>query len=297
MHHDVIIIGGSFAGLSAALYIARTRRSACVLDTRSPRNRFAPHAHGFLAQDGQSPQDILTTARSQVAAYPTVSLMDGRAVSATREEGRFNITLATGEVMSSNLLILAFGVRDELPDIPGLAERWGHSVLHCPYCHGYEFAGQRLGVLYTSPMSFHQPLLIAEWGSTTLYLNGHPEPDPESRAKLEARGVEIEAARIEVLHGADRTLSGLELEGGRRVAIDALYVGSRTHLNSDIAQQLGCEVEDGAFGKVIRVNEMKETTVPGVFAVGDITRSAHTIAWASTDGVTAALAAHRSMIM
>lgn len=297
MHHDVIIVGGSFAGLSAALYIARTRRSVCVLDAHSPRNRFAPHAHGFLTQDGHSPQDILTTARSQVAAYPTVSLMEGCVVSAAREENRFRVTLATGEVMRSNLLILAFGVRDELPNIPGLAERWGHSVLHCPYCHGYEFAGQRLGVLYTSPMSFHQPLLIAEWGPTTLYLNGHSGPDPESRAKLEARGVEIEPTRIEILHGAGRTLSGLGLEDGRRVAADALYLGSRTHLNSDVAQQLGCEVEDGVFGKVIRVNEMKETTVSGVFAVGDITRSAHTIAWASTDGVTAALAAHRSMIL
>ncbi|KQR18855.1 NAD(P)/FAD-dependent oxidoreductase [Deinococcus sp. Leaf326] len=297
MHHDVIIVGGSFAGLSAALYIARTRRSVCVLDTHSPRNRFASQAHGFLTQDGQSPRDILNTARSQVAAYPTVSLKDGQAVSATREESGFSITLATGEVMSSHLLILAFGVRDELPDLPGLGERWGHSVLHCPYCHGYEFASQRLGVLYTSPMSFHQSLLIAEWGPTTLYLNGHPGPDPESRAKLEARGVEIEPARIEVLHGAEKTLSSLELEGGRRVPIAALYLGSRTHLNSDIAQQLGCELEDGAFGKVIRVNEMKETTVPGVFAAGDITRTAHTITWANTDGVTAALSAHRSMIM
>lgn len=296
MHHDVIIIGGSFAGLSAALYMARTRRSVCILDAGAPRNRFAPHAHGFLTQDGRVPRDILVTARTQVAAYPTASFIKGSAANAAQGERGFIVTLATGETVSSTTLILAFGVRDELPDIPGLAERWGKSVLHCPYCHGYEFAGQRLGVLYTSPMSLHQPLLIAEWGPTTLYLNGHPGPDQELGSRLQDRGVQIEPAPIEALHGDDGNLSAIELQGGRKVELNALYLGSRTQLSSDIAQQLGCEVEDGMFGKVIRVDEMKATTVPGVFAVGDITRSAHTIAWASADGVMAALAAHRTLI-
>ncbi|HEU4521431.1 MAG TPA: NAD(P)/FAD-dependent oxidoreductase, partial [Thermoanaerobaculia bacterium] len=138
MRHDVIIIGGSFAGLSAAMYIARGRRSVCVIDTGAPRNRFAQHSHGFFGQDGSEPGAMLVTARTQVAAYPTVSFIDGKAVKAERTAHGFSVTLATGETLESTKVVLAYGVSDELPSIPGLAERWGKSVLHCPYCHGFE---------------------------------------------------------------------------------------------------------------------------------------------------------------
>jgi thioredoxin reductase len=168
MHHDAIVIGGSFAGLSAAMYIARARRSVCVIDTGAPRNRFATQSHGFLAQDGSEPGAMLATARSQVAEYPTATFIDGEAVSAATTPHGFSVALATGEVRESARLVLAFGISDELPAIPGLVERWGKSVLHCPYCHGFEFSGQRLGVLNVSPMSIHQAMLIAEWGPTTL---------------------------------------------------------------------------------------------------------------------------------
>ena len=139
---DAIVVGGSFAGLSAATYLARARRSVIVLDTGLPRNRFAEHSHGLLTQDGSSPAAILSTARAQVAAYPTTSFVDAKAVRAVREPDGFSVGLATGETLRSTVLVLAFGISDELPEIPGLAARWGTSVLHCPYCHGYEFSGQ-----------------------------------------------------------------------------------------------------------------------------------------------------------
>src|SRR5581483_4474373 len=194
MRYDAIIIGGSFAGLSAAMYIARARRSVCIVDTGAPRNRFAAHAHGFFAQDGHEPSSILATARSQVAAYPSAGFVRNEARSAAAEPDGFSVTLATGEVLASARVVLAFGVSDELPLIPGLAERWGKSVLHCPYCHGYEFSGQRLGVLNISATSIHQAMLIADWGPTTFYLNGGSEPDAASLAQLQNHGVTVEPA-------------------------------------------------------------------------------------------------------
>lgn len=296
MRHDAIIIGGSFAGLSAAMYIARARRSVCIIDAGSPRNRFAAHSHGFFAQDGSEPASILATARSQVAAYPTATFIDGKVIRAASEPDGFSIELATGEVLESARLVLAFGISDELPVIPGLAERWGSSVLHCPYCHGYEFSGQRLGVLNVSPMSIHQAMLIAEWGPTTLYLNGVSEPDDASLAKLQARDVAIEPAPVGALHGESARLSAIELADGRMSGADALFLGPRNHLNSEIAQQLGCEMDEAPFGRIIRTDSQKLTTVPGVYAAGDITRGAHNVTWASADGVTAGMAVHRSLI-
>jgi thioredoxin reductase len=295
-HHDAIIIGGSFAGLTAATYIARARRSVCVIDTGSPRNRYAANSHGFLSQDGSEPGAMLATARSQVAAYPTATLVEGDAIRAKAEPDGFSIKLATGEVLQSTRLVLAFGISDELPVIPGLAERWGKSVLHCPYCHGYEFSGQRMGVLHMSPMSIHQALLIAEWGPTTLYLNGAPQPDDPSLGKLQKRGVTIEPAPVSALHGEGSQLSGIELSDGRMSRVSALYLGPRTRLNSAIAQQLGCELDEGFPGSIIRTDDWKMTTVSGVYAAGDITRTAHTVTWACADGVTAGLAVHRSLI-
>ena len=296
MRYDAIIIGGSFAGLSAAMYIVRARRSVCIIDAGSPRNRFAAHSHGFFAQDGSEPLTMLGIARSQVAAYPTAAFIEGEAISATREPDGFSVKVAAGEALESRRLVLAFGISDELPAIPGMAERWGKSVLHCPYCHGFEFSGQRMGVLYISSRSIQQAMLIADWGPTTLYLNGVSEPDDESLDQLQKRGVTIEPAPVRALLGEGAQLSAIELIDGRTSGLEALYLGPRTRLNSDIAQQLGCELEEGVFGSIIRTDDAKMTTVPGVYATGDITRSVHNVTWASADGVTAGMAVHRSLV-
>ena len=296
MRHDAIIIGGSFAGLSAATYLARARRSVCIIDTGLPRNRFAAHSHGFLTQDGSQPGAMLATARSQVAAYPTTTFIEGEAIRAARQPDGFSVGLATGEALGSSRLVLAFGISDELPAIPGLAERWGRSVLHCPYCHGYEFSGQRLGVLNVSPMSLHQAMLIAEWGPTTLFLNGAAHPDDASLVQLHKHHVAIEPAPVRALHGEGAGLAQIEFADGRTSPLDALYLGPRTRLNSAIAEHLGCALDDGPLGSIIRTDETKMTTVPGVYAAGDITRGAHTVTWASADGVMAGLAAHRSLV-
>ncbi|HEY9234773.1 MAG TPA: NAD(P)/FAD-dependent oxidoreductase [Phenylobacterium sp.] len=295
MRHDAIIVGGSFAGLSAAMYIARARRSVCVVDAGAPRNRFAAQSHGFFAQDGSSPRAMLAAARAQVAAYPTVSLVDGEAVAARAQDDGFLVELADGRTLEGARLVLAFGLADELPPLPGLAERWGASVIHCPYCHGFEVADRRLGVLNVSPMSVHQAALIAEWGPTTFYLDGG-ELEPAAAADLAARGVRIESAKVEALHGEGSGLSAIALADGRSDPLDALFIGPRNHLGSPIAEQLGCDMDQGPLGAIVKTDAWKMTTVPGVYAAGDISRGAHSVTWASADGVTAGVAVHRSLV-
>lgn len=295
MHHDAIVIGGSFAGLSAAMYIARARRSVAIVDAGLPRNRFAAHSHGFFGHDGSAPADMLDNARAQVLAYPTASLISGEARTALPLADGFAVRLASGAELTADRLVLAFGLRDKLPELPGLAERWGNSVIICPYCHGFEFSGQRLGVLAMTPMSAHQAMLVAEWGPVTYFSNGL-EPDAATLAELTRRGVVIEPTPVVALSGRAPALSAVELADGRSVAIDALFIGPQSRLNSDIADQLGCAFDEAPFGRIIRTDAMKETTVKGVFAAGDITRGGHSVTFAAADGVMAGTALHRSLV-
>ncbi|WP_102958907.1 NAD(P)/FAD-dependent oxidoreductase [Mangrovicella endophytica] len=297
MQHDAIIIGGSFAGLSAAIYIARGRRSVCVIDGGRPRNRFAAASHGFFGQDGQAPLEMIAAARAQLQLYPSVRMVDGEAAAAhALDGGGFDVTLADGTRLTARKLVLAFGISDVLPEVPGLAERWGKSVLHCPYCHGYEFAGRRLGVLQTMPMSAHQAQLIAEWGPTTLFLNGGDRPDAETLAVLTARGIAVEPAPVVILDGKGDSLSCLRLADGRTIPTEALYVAVPTRLNSPIAEQLGCALDDGPLGPVIRTDASRLTSVPGVYAAGDIARVPHSATFAAADGVCAGTSLHQSLV-
>lgn len=296
MQHDAIVIGGSFAGLSAAIHIARARRSVCVVDGSKPRNRFADTSHGVFGQDGDHPLAMISRARAQVDAYPTVRFISGEATSARMIEGGFEVMLARDRTLTARKLVLAFGISDVLPDISGLAERWGKSVLHCPYCHGFEHAGGRLGVLQTMPMSTHQALLIADWGPTTLYLNGGDMPDDETLAKLARRQVRIEPARVTAIQGDGTQLTGLLLDDGRTALVDALYIAPLTRLNSPIAEQLSCVLDDGPFGPVIRTDATKSTTVAGVYAAGDVARVPHNATWAAADGVTAGTSLHQALV-
>ena len=293
--HDVLVIGGAFAGMAAATYLARARRSVCVLDTGKPRNRFAEASHGFLGQDGRAPQEILDTARAQLLGYWNVQVVQQEAVTARRADEGFVVTLASGEEHEARKVILAFGLRDTLQNIPGLEERWGRSVLHCPYCHGIEFSERALGVLYRTPMSVHQALLIAEWGPTTLYLHGE-ELAAEDAEKLAVRGVQVEPARIAQLVGNGHTLHAAQFADGRERTLEALYVAPRSCLSSPIAQQLGAAIDDGPMGEMIRTDTNRMTTVDGLYAAGDIARAPHSVSWAVADGVTAGTSVHRALV-
>lgn len=293
---DAVVIGGSFAGLSAALQLARARRSVRILDAGRPRNRFADAAHGFFSRDGSDPRTLVATAQAQLRRYPSARLIAAEATGARAIDGGFEIVAGDGAVFAARKLVLAFGVNDTLPPLPGLAERWGKSVLHCPYCHGYEFAGQRLGVLHSASFSAHQALLVADWGPTTLYLNGQPAPDEDTAAQLARRGVAVEPAPIAALLGAEQSLSALRLNDDREIGIDALFVASRLRFNSSIAERLGCAIDEGPMGPVIRTDDSRQTTVPGVYAAGDIARPMHNATWAAADGVTAGASAHQALV-
>ena len=296
--YDAVVVGGSFAGLGAAMQLARARRRVLVVDAGRPRNRFARASHGFLGQDGQPPGLILDTARKQVLAYPTAEYRPGEVTTARARDEGVELTLASGQTLLGRRLILATGVVDELPELPGLRERWGVTVLHCPYCHGYEVAGRRLGVLATSQQSIHQALLIPDWSDdVTLFTNGAVSLDVDQRGALTSRGVRVEERSVAGLLGNVQELHGVRLHDGEVIALDALFTSSRTHLASPLAEQLGCELYDGPLGPVIRTDERKETTVLGVYAAGDAARFPHTVSWAVADGVTAGIAAHQSLAL
>ncbi len=296
MHTDVAIIGGSFAGLSAALQLARARRNVTVIDAGEPRNRFAAASHGFLTQDGAKPAEILAEARRQLAAYPTVRMVEGRAEKVFGITDAFSITLQEGEELSARRIVLAHGVSDSLPDIPGLAAEWGKRVAHCPYCHGYEFGGGPLGVLAANgEVALHHAMLVREWGPVTLFLNGVVEPDPAMLQQFEARGVAVERRPVTAVVSGAEGLS-VQLADGNAVDIVGLFTQPRSLPSTDIGEQLGCLHVESPFGPILKVDETKQTTVSGVFAAGDIARPAPNVPFAVADGAMAGVAAHRSHV-
>lgn len=296
MQYDLIIVGGSFAGLSGAMQTARARRKVLVVDAGEPRNRFADHSHGFLTNDGRTPREILDEARRQLLAYPTATLIDGFAESANAVGDGFAVTMSGGEAFAGTRLLIATGVRDSLPGVPGLAEHWGKRVAHCPYCHGYEIGGGPIGVLATGPGAIHQALLVADWGEVTLFANGVFEPDRSQQDAMSARGIRLEPAKVTAVEDAGAYGLAVQLEDGSKSRVKAVFVATHTTMASPLAEQLGCEMTDGMHGPVIKVDERQQTSVPGVYAAGDAARAMHNIAFAVAGGAMAGVAAHQSLV-
>ncbi|QSR19558.1 NAD(P)/FAD-dependent oxidoreductase [Novosphingobium sp. KA1] len=294
--HDVIVIGGSFAGQSAAMQLARARMNVLLIDAGSPRNRFAEASHGFLGQDGRAPSAIMREAASQLMRYPTAQVLQGTAQDVSEEADRFIVQLADGAEYQAKRLVLATGVSDTLPSIPGMAERWGETVLHCPYCHGYEVRDHRLGIIATNPMSAHQAALIPDWGPATYFTQGIHEPDPEQAILLGKRGVVIERVPVISLIGDAPGLDAVELADGRLIEVAAVFTAPKTRPSSAIAERLGCLLEDGLTGPFVKVDAWGATSVPGVYAAGDATSPMHNATVASASGVLAGIAAHQSLI-
>lgn len=295
--HDVIIIGGSYAGLSSAMQLSRARRKVLIIDEGLRRNRFANHSHGFLTQDGIDPAVIAAKARAQVLDYPTVQWLSARADAARRIENAeaadacFEVTVGSDRHLSRRLL-LATGVKDILPEIAGLKQRWGSSVFHCPYCHGYELNQGEIGVIGISALSMHHALMLPDWGPTTFLVNDAFEPDADQLTALEARGVTVERSPIEAITGH----ADVNLADGRMLSFAGLFTLAPFELASPIAEQLGLEMEPGPVGSVIRTDPMKETSMPGVFACGDTARLMASVALAVGDGNLAGAGLHRSLM-
>lgn len=291
MNFDLIIVGGSYAGMAAALQLVRARRSVLVIDAGSRRNRFADSSHGFLTQDGNSPAAIAATAKAQLLAYPTVQWLDASAISASRTQTGFQVNTEQ-QSYQARRLILATGVTDQLPEVSGLKERWGKSIFHCPYCHGYELEQGPIGVLAASPLALHHALMLPDWGPTTLFTNQCFEPDAEQKAQLLARGVAIEPGKVLQISGK----ADVQLSNGKVLQMAGLFTQPSTTVNSLLAQQLGCQFEQGPLGSFIQTTATKETTIAGVFACGDNARMAGSVAIAIGDGSLAGAMAHQSLL-
>lgn len=296
MMHDVAVVGGSFAGLSAALQLARARRRVLVIDAGSPRNRFSASAHGMLGHDGKPPAQILEEGRAQLLAYPSVELRVATATRARIDGGGFVLDLDDGSERRAARLILATGIHDELPAIEGLRERWGVSVLHCPFCHGYEYADRALGVLANHALSSHQAGMIPDWGPTTYFTQGRFEPDEEEAAHLARRGVTIERVPVVELLGEAPRLHGVRLADGRVIELAALFTAPTSRMASPLAEQLGCEFEDGPLGPYLRVDAFKATSVSGVFAAGDAAAAMQSATLALAAGAMAGFGAYQSLL-
>lgn len=291
---DFVVIGGSYAGMAAALQLARARRHVLVVDADQRRNRFVDAAggtsHGYLTQDGRPPAEIAADAREEVMNYPNVEWHHGTAEEAHRAlDGslRFRIGHTT---VTARQLIIATGVRDELPAVPGLAERWGRSVFHCPYCHGYEAEAGPIGIVAASPLAVHHGVMLPDWGSPTMFLNEAFHPNAEDLSTMIRRGTRVESVPIERIEG----FADVVLEDGRVLTMKALFTQPRTVLSSPIAEQLGCVLDIGPTGQFIRVDDFKATSVPNVFACGDAARAAGNVTLAAADGAMAAYGAHRN---
>jgi len=292
---DAVIIGGSFAGLSAAMQLARARRRVLVIDASKPRNRFASASHGFFGQDGRNPFEILREASRQVLAYPTSWIMQGEASTISGEKGRFSVELADGSSVAAKRIVLATGLRDELPAITGMEERWGRSVFHCPYCHGYEINRQPIGVIANHSMSAHQALLVSEWGPVTFFTQGGLLPDESEQAQMVERGIAVETTPVVRLYGEKDGLEAVGLEDGRVIELSAIFIAPTLKMASPLAEMLGCAFEEGPLGSYIKT-EMQETSVPGVFAAGDAAIPMQNATMASSSGVMAGVSLHRSLV-
>jgi thioredoxin reductase len=261
--YDVVIVGGGAAGLSAALVLGRARRQVAVVDAGQPRNAPAEHMQGFLSRDGMPPSDLLRIGRSEVSGYG-VELIDGQVASI---DPGFAVRLVGEEALTARRILLATGVRDELPDIPGVHERWGRDLLHCPYCHGWEVRDQPLGVLGTRPDAVQHALLLRQWSEDVVYFAHTAAPAAHDVGKLTARGVKIVSGAVKRLVVERDRLTGVELADGRVVSRAAVFIRPVNVPHPDgLAAGLGCGLNDAGFPIV---DGSGRTTVDAVWCVGN----------------------------
>ena len=290
---DVVVIGGSFAGLSAALQLARASRSVFVIDAGEPRNRASAAAHGVPGWHGVPPADILARFRADLAGYPTVRVLEDGAEHITGEIDAYHVITASGQSFDARRIILAHGVRDILPDLPGLSEATGRTVLHCPYCHGYEVKGQPLAVLATGPMAAHQAhMLRADWSDdVTVLVNG---AEGLNESGLVAAGIKFEHRAPVRLAGAEGI--GVRFQDGSETQFAAVFTAPKVSLAQSPADGLGVGMSDGPMGPYVRTGPMQQTDMPGVFAAGDLATPMWNVNFAVGDGARAGTGCHQSLL-
>lgn len=290
--YDVLVAGGGAAGLSAALVLARAQRTVLVVDRGEPRNAPATHMHGFLSRDGMPPGDLLAAGRQEVKAHGG-DVVDGRVEEVVRDQDAFVVRLDGGATMTARRLLVATGLRDELPDVGGLRERWARDVLHCPYCHGYEVRGQRFGVLGWSPDALRYAQVIRQWSDDVIVFIWPIDLGEDERAAFSARGIDVVQGRVERVVVDDDQLSGLALTDGRVVARDVVFVPPGFVPNNDVLGALGCVVDDAGW---VITDSSGRTSIDGVWAAGNVCNPRAQVITAAGEGSTAAIAMNADLV-
>lgn len=266
---DVIIIGGSYAGLAAGMALGRSLRNVLIIDSGKPCNRQTPHSHNFLTRDGETPANLARIAMDQVLAYPTVSFLNGIATNATKIENGFEVSTSDEQTFTAKKLIIATGVKDIFPAINGFAECWGISVLHCPYCHGYEVRNKTTGVIANGEIGVEFLKLISNWTKDlTLFTNGVADIDQGSQAKLLAKNINIVEKEIEEIVHENGFVKYIRFKDKSTCVLEAIYARGGMEHNTEIIRDLGINLTEQGY---VAVNDFKQTSVYGVYAAGDCT--------------------------
>ncbi|MFP3597604.1 NAD(P)/FAD-dependent oxidoreductase [Chryseobacterium sp. SIMBA_029] len=279
---DVIIVGGSYAGLSAGMSLGRSLRNALIIDNGKPCNRQTPHSHNFLTHDGESPNRINTIAKEQVLKYETVKLHDGTVVKTNKISGGFEVETDSGEKFNAKKLIIATGVKDMHPDIPGFTDCWGISVLHCPYCHGYEVKNEKTGILANGDIAYEFSKMIINWTKEiTLFTNGKSTFTKEQIGKLDQHQIHINEDEIEKIEHENGNIRTIVFKNGKEFSLKVLYAKIPFEQNLKDAEDLGYELTEQGF---IKIDLFQKTNVYGVYACGDNVTMMRSVANAVSQG-------------
>jgi thioredoxin reductase len=292
---DVVVIGGSAAGLSAALVLSRARRRVAVVDAGEPRNAPAAHVHGFLGWDGAPPATLLKQGRDEVKGYGGELIAgivtDVRAVTGENDH-RFEVTLVDGRSLLARRVLVTTGLRDDIPDIEGVRERWGRDLLHCPYCHGYEVRDQPVGVLGGTPEAVQHALLIRQWSDDVVFFTHTAEVSAEDRERLIARAIDIVDGFVARLVVDDDRLTGVGLESGQVMPRTAVFARPEFVPNSELLVRLGCDTQDNGW---VVADKVGSTSVPGVWIAGNAANPRAQVVTAAAEGSAAAIAINNDL--
>jgi thioredoxin reductase len=290
---DAIVVGGSVAGLSAALLLGRACKRVLVCDTGKPRNQVAHASHNYFSRDGIAPAELLHIGREQLQPYD-VEIRQGEVVDAEKLGERFQVTLSNGDQFMGRKLLLATGMKDTLPPIEGFAELWGDSVFHCPYCHGWEVRDQPLAIYGKGEVGFEQAFMLTGWShDLVLCSDGAAELSDEQRQKLMDWGVQIREEKIARLDRQDGKLTGIVFANNEVLPRRGILLRPQSHQHSDLAAKLGCKLDSN---DIVEVNDFKQTSVAGVYAIGDASSPLSQISWAAASGMLAASFVNHSLI-
>lgn len=290
--YDVAVIGGGAAGLSAALVLTRARRRVVVIDAGEPRNAPASHMQGFLSRDGMPPAELIAAGREEVAGYGG-HLVDDRVATIRLDQAGFTVATAGGDVVRARRVLVTTGLRDEVPDVPGVRERWGRDLLHCPYCHGYEVRDRPIGVLGGTPDAVEHALLLRQWSDDVVYFAHTTGPTDSERTRLRARGVGVVDGPVARLVVADDRLQGVELADGRVVTRDAVFVRPRLVPHDDLLTALGCATHDSGW---VVADPTGRTSVSGVWVAGNAADPRAQVITAAGQGSAAAIALNADLV-